>query len=43
VQAAFDAATIDVTVREGHVRASTGIFNNAAEVDRLLEVTRRLA
>ena len=43
VQAAFDAATIDVTVREGHVRASTAIFNNAAEVDRLLEVTRRLA
>jgi selenocysteine lyase/cysteine desulfurase len=43
VQAAFDAAAVDVTVREGHVRASTAIFNNAAEVDRLLEVTRKLA
>jgi selenocysteine lyase/cysteine desulfurase len=42
MQAAFDAASVDVTVREGHVRASAAIFNNATEVDRLLEVTRRL-
>ncbi|HVX88912.1 MAG TPA: aminotransferase class V-fold PLP-dependent enzyme [Gemmatimonadales bacterium] len=42
VQAAMDAASIDVTVREDHVRASISIFNNAAEVDRLLEVTRGL-
>jgi hypothetical protein len=43
VQAAMDAASIDVTVREDHVRASISIFNNAADVGRLLEVTRTLA
>lgn len=43
VRAAFDAAKVDVTVREGHIRASVGIFNNAADVDRLLGVTRALA
>jgi cysteine desulfurase/selenocysteine lyase len=42
VKAAFDAASIDVTVREDHVRASVAIFNNEDEVDRLLAVTRRL-
>jgi len=43
VRAAFNAASVDVTVREGHVRASVAIFNNAEEVDRLLSVTRKLA
>lgn len=43
VQAAFDAAGVDVTVREGHVRASMAIFNNEGEVDRMLAVTRTLA
>lgn len=43
VQAAFDAASVDVTVREDQVRAAVAIFNNADEVDRLLAVTRRLA
>lgn len=43
VRAAFDAANIDVTIREGHVRVSVGIFNNAEDVDRLLAVTRRLS
>ncbi len=42
VRAAFDAARVDVTVRDGSVRASTALFNNAEEVDRLLEVTKRL-
>jgi selenocysteine lyase/cysteine desulfurase len=42
VKTAFEAASIDVTVREDHVRASVAIFNNAEEVDRLLAVTRRL-
>ena len=42
MQAAFDAASVDVTVRDGHVRASAAIFNTATEVDRLLEVTRKL-
>jgi len=42
VHAAFEAESVDVTVREDHVRASVAIFNNADEVDRLLAVTRRL-
>ena len=41
-RAVFEAAKLDVTVREGHVRASVALFNNAAEVDRLLAVTQRL-
>lgn len=43
MQAAFDQAGIVVTVREDSVRVSLAIFNNAAEVDRLLEVTKGLA
>lgn len=43
MSAAFDAAKIDVTVRDDQVRVSVGIFNTEAELDRLLEVTRRLA
>jgi len=43
VRAAFDVAKVDVTVREGHVRASMALFNNSDEVDRLLEVTKKLA
>ena len=39
----IDAASIDVTVREDHVRASVAIFNNSDEVERLLAVTRRIA
>ena len=41
-RAVFEAAKLDVTVREGHVRASVALFNNTAEVDRLLAVTQRL-
>ncbi|MEO7999935.1 MAG: aminotransferase class V-fold PLP-dependent enzyme [Gemmatimonadaceae bacterium] len=43
VRAAFDTAKIDVTVREGHVRVSVGLFNNAEDIDRLLVVTQRMA
>ena len=43
IKAAFDAAKIDVTIREGHIRASVGLFNNAADIDQLLAVTKRLA
>jgi selenocysteine lyase/cysteine desulfurase len=43
IRAALDQAKVDVTVREGHVRASMALFNNADDVDRLLAVTRRLA
>lgn len=43
INAAFEAAKVDVTVREGHVRASIALFNNSDDVDRLLAVTKRLA
>jgi selenocysteine lyase/cysteine desulfurase len=43
VRAALDQAQVDVTVREGHVRASMALFNNADDVDRLLAVTRGLS
>jgi selenocysteine lyase/cysteine desulfurase len=42
IHAAFDAAKVDITVRDGYIRAATCLFNNAAEVDRLLAVTRNL-
>ena len=40
--AGFERASVDVTVREDHVRASVAIFNNTMEVDRMLSITRRL-
>jgi selenocysteine lyase/cysteine desulfurase len=45
VRAAFEAAAIDVTVRDARrqVRVSPALFNTAGEVERFLEVTRRLA
>ncbi len=42
VRAAFRAANVDVTVRNGQVRIALALFNNADEADRCLEVTRRL-
>ena len=43
VRAAFDRARVDVTVRDGHVRVSPALFNNDADVDGVLAVTKRLA
>lgn len=43
VRAAFDRARVDVTVREGHVRVSPALFNNDADVDGVLAITKRLA
>jgi selenocysteine lyase/cysteine desulfurase len=43
VRAAFDAAKVDVTIREGHVRVSVGLFSNVEDIDRLLAVTQRLS
>jgi selenocysteine lyase/cysteine desulfurase len=40
VRAAFERAKVDVTVREGHVRASIALFNTADDVDALLAVTK---
>lgn len=42
IRAAFDAAKIDVTIREGHVRVSVGLFNNAEDIDRLLALTKSI-
>jgi len=42
IRAAFQAATIDVTVRNGQVRVAPALFNTADDIDRCLEVTRRL-
>jgi selenocysteine lyase/cysteine desulfurase len=43
VTKAFDAARIDLTVRDDHTRASIALFNNSDDIDRLLEATKRLA
>lgn len=40
---AFSDAKIDLTVRDNHTRASIALFNNSDDVDRLLDVTKRLA
>ena len=42
VRAAFHAANVDVTVRNGQIRISPALFNTVDEVDRCLEVTARL-
>ena len=42
VQAAFQAANVNVTVRNGMVRVSPALFNNSDDIDRCLEVTKRL-
>ncbi len=43
ITSAMNTAKIDVSVRDDHVRASIALFNNAEDIDRLLEVTKRLA
>ncbi len=43
VHAAFDAARVVVTVRNGMVRIAPALFNTADDVDQCLEVTARLA
>lgn len=43
VRAAFGAATVDVTVRDGQIRIAPALFNTTGEIDRCLEVTRSLA
>jgi len=42
VRAAFQGAHVDVTVRNGMVRVAAALFNTADEIDRCLEVTKRL-
>jgi selenocysteine lyase/cysteine desulfurase len=43
LRAAFRAAKIDVTVRNGQVRVAPALFNNVDETERCLEVTKKLA
>ena len=42
VRAVFQAAKIEVTVRDGTVRVAPALFNNAADIDRCLDVTKKL-
>lgn len=41
-RAAFQAANVEVTVRAGQVRVAPALFNNADEIEKCLEVTKRL-
>jgi selenocysteine lyase/cysteine desulfurase len=43
VRAAFKAANIEVTVRNGMVRIAPALFNTAADIEQCLAVTRKLA
>ena len=42
VRSAFQAAKVEVTVRTEMVRVSAALFNNTDDVDRCLDVTKRL-
>jgi selenocysteine lyase/cysteine desulfurase len=42
VRTVFQTAKVEVTVRTGMVRVSPALFNNTDDVDRCLEVTKRL-
>jgi selenocysteine lyase/cysteine desulfurase len=42
VHAAFQAAKVDVTVRDGEVRIAPALFNTSDEIERCLGVTKRL-
>ena len=41
-RAAFNAAKTDVTVRNGQIRVSPALFNNADEIDHFLGITKKL-
>jgi selenocysteine lyase/cysteine desulfurase len=43
LQAAFQKANVHVTAEEGRIRIAPALFNTSDDVDRCLEVTRRLA
>jgi selenocysteine lyase/cysteine desulfurase len=42
VRTAFQSANIEVTVRDGSVRISPALFNNADDIDRCLATTKKL-
>jgi len=39
---AFDAAKVEVMSRGGTIRISPALFNNSDDIDRCLEVTKKL-
>ncbi len=41
-RAAFQAAKVEVTVRDRQVRIAPALFNNAEEIEKCLDVTKRL-
>jgi selenocysteine lyase/cysteine desulfurase len=42
IRAAFDGANVEVTSRNGTIRIAPALFNNADDIDRCLEVTKKL-
>jgi selenocysteine lyase/cysteine desulfurase len=42
IRSAFGAANIELTVRGGQVRVAPALFNNSDEIERCLEVSRKL-
>ena len=42
IHAAFDAAKVEVTIRSGSIRIAPALFNIADDIDRCLEVTKKL-
>jgi selenocysteine lyase/cysteine desulfurase len=42
VRAAFQSANVEVTVRDGTVRISPALFNNADDIERCLATTKKL-
>ncbi len=41
-RAAFQSANVEVTARSGQVRIAPALFNNADEIEKCLELTKRL-
>ena len=42
IHAAFDAAKVEVTIRSGSIRIAPALFNIVDDIDRCLEVTKKL-
>jgi selenocysteine lyase/cysteine desulfurase len=42
IRATFDGANVEVTSRNGTIRIAPALFNNADDIDRCLEVTKKL-
>jgi len=42
IRSAFETANVEVTIRNGTIRIAPALFNNDDDIDRCLEVTKRL-